>query len=365
MPDRRANNGSSSPVKQLFGGGGNVGGSTTTTIDRYKQLNDAFDSLSSFNSIDAIKQASFENKYEGPMKRRIDNIRDNYGITNGLIGGGGGGGGGSNNNGKDKDTVFSRPIALMHNYDPESDKLTTKEVFISAENKGGPREIKIDPDSKTEWFEPVPLVTHNQTWRCFVSGMSGSGKSTKISELISSIRKHVPSIENVFMFNANEIVDPVYEDIGVRHLEYVDVNLLKQLKVTEFKNSIVIFDDWDQVTGFDAADIISFMRSFLKALLERGRKMNIHVVVVNHQTMDYHKTRDIIYQCQNYQLFPSMNKNATLKFIDNYFGKSPDLYDIVKAVSSGADGGGPYDNLYLHKDAPMYAISDRRIKLFD
>ena len=256
------------------------------------------------------------------------------------------------------------PIAVMYKYDHESDVTTRRYVYID-KRSDGPSEFVIESTSDSEFFEPIPLLTQRQVWRCYISGKSGSGKSTRIAELVDNMRDLNKTINNVVMFNANNIADPAYERLGVRVMDYEKVKLLEVMQVEDFKNSIIIFDDWDQIVGPNSSALIKHMRKFLKAVLERGRKFNVHALVVSHQTMDFLKTRDIISECESCALFPAMNRRNTFKFIKEYLDDSKGVTEMARKLAAGSYGTNEYDMLYVNKAVPMYAVSDKAIRIFN
>ena len=86
--------------------------------------------------------------------------------------------------------------------------------------------------------------------------------------------------------------------------------------------------------------------------------MNIQVIVVNHQTMDYHKTRNIIFECNAYVLFPGSNKNASQRFIEAYIKPDKGTMKKINEIKTSR-----YSFFYYDKVYPARFISDKQVIL--
>ena len=74
--------------------------------------------------------------------------------------------------------------------------------------------------------------------------------------------------------------------------------------------------------------------------------------------MDYHKTRDIINECDTYILFPKSNPSSCNRFIKEYVDIDKNLLSFIKKMK-----GNKFMKLVIHKTAPAYLMSEKEIML--
>jgi len=134
---------------------------------------------------------------------------------------------------------------------------------------------------------------------------------------------------------------------------------LLQLDVDQLENSILLFDDYDSFTN---SLINKTVLALLESVLKRGRKLNINVVVINHQTRDMIKTRSIIFECDHYCLFPATNRNESLKFLKDYLNFDKVEVEKFKKMSNTF---GKYTLWYIRKGVPRFYISNREIGILE
>lgn len=218
-------------------------------------------------------------------------------------------------------------------------------------------ELVLDHEPDTTSIEPLPAYIKGQRYACYVSGISGSGKSTAIRNLLDHLRK-ANKKSKVYLFSAiKEFDDPAFKGLKISHLKYDDKETLFQLKPEHLRDSIILCDDWDQ--SLDKS-VTNFMRGLLKSLLETGRKMNIQLFIVSHQTQDYLKTRDIINECSSFQLFPAANRNSVLRFAKAYLDLNKKQMDRIAGLNYGR-----FTSLYVTKSIPRYMVSNKMIAVVE
>ena len=93
----------------------------------------------------------------------------------------------------------------------------------------------------------------------------------------------------------------------------------------------------------------------VEQFLTLGRKSNISVVTILHETTQFHLTRCIIYESRNYVLFPKASIRSSLQFLKNYMNFTDDELQQVRKMKTRT--------LYIHKMTPQYMISDDTIRL--
>lgn len=245
------------------------------------------------------------------------------------------------------------PVAEVVHTDKTSGKKRRKRMWVSYDK---PTDGMTEYRCKTD--EHVQMLAHilsNQRFSAYVSGASGSGKSVAIADMLRMLKKdpktrHKP----IYLFSAvTEFSDPAYAGLDIKHVGYEKKELLLQLTVDHLKESITLWDDYNQSQD---EEVNKYMLRLLTNVLELGRKMEIDAIVVNHNTRDFGKTRAVIFECDTYVLFPATNRNASLKFLREYGDMSKLELEWVRTLDEGR-----FTRLVIRKAIPRLAMSRQRI----
>jgi len=269
-------------------------------------------------------------------------------------------------------------ISKMYKYDSDKDKLNKKdEKFVYySDNFIDEKSTKLNCE-KNYKFVIEPVKNKNQIFSAYISGQSGSGKSTIANNLIKNLLKNDKSIENVFFITAQTIKDKAFDDLykmkkkvirqikkGRKIIEvedeediFVNININNEILYTTdldiFKNSIMLFDDYEKLQS-------KILENNLKKLLERvmnmGRKLNISPIVIRHKTNQGLNTSEILTESQHICLFLKHNFRDCKIFCKNYLGFSEDEINKLRELDTRS--------LFIRKTIPNYMISDHEIKLF-
>lgn len=206
---------------------------------------------------------------------------------------------------------------------------------------------------------PIPYIDlkHNQRSATFVSGVSGCGKSTIAVKLIREIRKLRKDPERfVAVFSTTVIDDPAYERLkNVEFISLEDPRFL-EIEIERLENRIVVFDDHENVKD---PRLAKYVTSFLQDVLERTRKLGVDVVVINHMTQNFHKTRTIIHECDTYYLNIAQNKTSSRRFLEAY---STMPKKTISALCKH-EYENPFSFIAYHKCYPCYLIKEDTIEL--
>ena len=248
-------------------------------------------------------------------------------------------------------------IAEVHRINPKTGKTSRKKIYPSWNKTDTTRFSELDvSDDEHQKLKFLPSIPKNQRFAAYVSGPSGSGKSTVIAEMVRDLKK-----QNGFpcyVFSAvEEFSDEAYKGLGVKHLKYKNKEALFKLTPEALRETNLIFDDFD--SSLDPS-INDFMQRLLISILEVSRKMKTQVIIVSHVTMGGQKTKNAIFECNTYCLFPSANRNSVLKFLSAYMDMSKSELEEIKQLDEGR-----YTRLFINKSIPRFWMSEQKLKMLE
>ena len=246
------------------------------------------------------------------------------------------------------------PIALISN----SQNKNIKYVYIEYDNDGD--DVKEYAADKTETINWQPYIEDDQRFAMYISGISGSGKSSFSRKCIEELRKQKKFKKYPVWFISTRdcnTCDHAFE--GLKDFNPLNIYNDKFLDIdyTDFENSIVLFDDWNQLNKKD--ELFLHIMELLKKMLELGRKLNIEIIIINHLTSNFNETRSIIFEATTYTLFPRSNLNSVQKFVENYITKDKEISKKIAMIR-----GSQYTPLIINKVSPQYLMSDKWIQIF-
>lgn len=259
---------------------------------------------------------------------------------------------------KTKDLI---PVALI----PVVDKKKPKYIYYDATVKKADRVKSMTLD---EPIESIPYLDlkHDQRSASFISSISGGGKSTLACRLIKHLRKlRQDPRRPVYIFTSSQLdaADPAYEKLASeQHKEALcqvvplTSDTFKRVTLDKLHESIVVFDDYENIADKKLA---SYVMTFLKDCLERTRKLGTDLIIINHMSQNYNKTKSIIFECDTYYLNIQMNRNSAIRFLKTYMDF--DKEQIKKITEYEADNNFTFS--VFRKSAPSYYIMGSDIKL--
>ncbi len=199
-------------------------------------------------------------------------------------------------------------------------------------------------------LSPLPYIMNDtQRFAAYISAPSGAGKSYEASRIVKELKNMKKYKHNLpVLVTLTEDDDPAYEGLDMYRLP---LNELLDMEPSFFKNTIMVFDDWES----GDKDLVKSIHGLIKKVLERGRKQNIAVVVICHQTQNYSLTRDIIFECSTFILYPIGGLNSVMRFAKAYMDL--DVKELKRLRNDIEDKR----LFYFHKAVPRYLATDSMI----
>jgi predicted AAA+ superfamily ATPase len=199
-------------------------------------------------------------------------------------------------------------------------------------------------------FQQIP-DTHTERQILYITGASGSGKSTYTANYVKLYKKMFKN-NDVFVFSALKD-DESLDVIKPKRIDINDRLVTEPIKVEEFKDSCVIFDDIDVISNKRQRDAVY---TLLNEILETGRHFKITCVITNHLATAGKDTRRVLNECHSVTYFPHSGSNVGLKrLLVDYLGLDKNtIGKIKKSKSRWAT---------IFKNFPTIAMTERNMWL--
>jgi DNA replication protein DnaC len=202
--------------------------------------------------------------------------------------------------------------------------------------------------------EIFPII-EDESYRMYISGLSGSGKS----HFIANFLKHnKPTTEGsgIFLFSPIQN-DKAMESIkNVIHLDLAEVEneLGRELAAEDIpEGSVLIFDD---IESFPKSVSKRYME-FRDICLERLRHRKSSTITVSHNATNGHSTKVSIRESQYWCLFPKFNARDTRNLLKVYGGLDKNEIDRIMSMNTRW--------LLYRKSVPKYAIGSHGVIALD
>lgn len=185
----------------------------------------------------------------------------------------------------------------------------------------------------------------------YITGQSGSGKSTWVRKYCMEYRKIFPKNEIYLISSLPE--DESLDEIKPKRIIIDERWVYEPLSAEDFKDSLVISDDVDVISqkGIRKAII-----DLLNQILEIGRHYNISCLLTNHLPTAGNDTKRILNEATFLTIFPHGSSARGLKYLcEQYLGlDSKDLKEMKKKKSRWA---------CIFKNYPMVCVCEKDIWL--
>jgi len=200
--------------------------------------------------------------------------------------------------------------AISENLEPEDEDLVPKYYKIieqiEAQKKKG---FVLRSGGKLQ-----PLPNFNRIEKVYISGISGSGKSTFASNFVKEYLKEKKKNEFFVISNVEE--DDVLDKLKPIRIDLEDEDALSEVRSDDFYDSIVLFDDTDTIGNGMVRKFVQHLRD---DLLECGRHYDTTVVAVSHILLQYQASRKLLNEATSVVFFPKVgSNNHNFKFLKNH-----------------------------------------------
>lgn len=208
--------------------------------------------------------------------------------------------------------------SLKNKIEPKNIKL--KSLYDELLNKKRIKQITVPQGGV------IPIFNPQEERKVFhIAGMSGSGKSTFVSNIIENYNKIFP--KNKIWIFSNKPSDPAIDKHKfIIRIDLNDELLSDPINLDELNNSLVVFDDVEYVKNKQISNELDRIRDLI---LQQGRSYHISFAYITHLLNNYKESRIILNECHCSVLFPRMTTTYSLKYLlEKYYGMKKD--DIVK-----------------------------------
>ena len=219
-----------------------------------------------------------------------------------------------------------KPLAIIEG----AGKLKNKQINISAEDDDkitkSFRRLELPKEQK---FQQIP-DKHTERQIMYITGASGSGKSTYIAKYCKQYKKVFPD-NDIYVFSA------LTEDESLDACEpkriVIDERMISDpLTVDDFKDSMVIFDDIDVISNQKHRDAVY---NLLNALLETGRHTKTSVFISNHLPTAGKDTRRVLNEAHSVIWFPHSGSGVGMKrLLCDYLGLDKDINKKLRKMKT-------------------------------
>jgi hypothetical protein len=240
--------------------------------------------------------------------------------------------------------AFAKNIPVESLTEPPEVKAVYERIL---KDSASDKTIELDDDGM---FELLPPADPSKRTVWYIAGQSGSGKSYIAKGLAHYYHKLFPD-RGVYL------VSKLTEDSTLDTLKFLKrVNIQSFVEdypdLDEFKDCMVIFDDYDTLTG-DAEKVVL---KIVDDLAIMGRHTNTTMLCLSHYLTNYKKTRLLLNEATHIVVYPLSTSYHALRYLlKNYVGVDED--DLKRHRRSGSRW------LCYSKGFPQVMVSQKSAEL--
>jgi predicted AAA+ superfamily ATPase len=146
-----------------------------------------------------------------------------------------------------------------------------------------------------------------------ITGGKGLGKTTLAKYIAKLYKKYNKYDRIILLTGITNVKFPSY-------VKVINLNNIKpdeNLDISMFKNSLVIFDDWE---NHPDPEIQTFLDRLVNLLAQNGRNYKISLVVILHHLNKGFKSTTLLREMDALILFPEKFDNNVFNTLINHFG---------------------------------------------
>ena len=190
----------------------------------------------------------------------------------------------------------------------------------------------------------IPTEDPDQRDSIYITGPSGSGKSVYVSNFIAEYKKRYPK-RNIILISGKDS-DPALDKYKIGRIPIDETLVEDPINLDEMVNSLVIFDDIDQLGNKKIQDAVWHLRD---KILEVGRSRGISICSVAHQITNYKASRVCLNEADYVVLFCKSGARYGINyFLKKYLGLDNKQIERVMNLPSRA--------VVIKKTYPMCVI---------
>jgi hypothetical protein len=165
----------------------------------------------------------------------------------------------------------------------------------------------------------------------YVAGQSGSGKSYYTLQYAKEYHRMYPN-NDIYLFSALSSDSTLDKATFIKKVKLDDKFLAENFDITDFENSLVIFDDVDTIRS---KTVKAKVYQILHMILETGRHTKTSCVYTSHLATKGNESKHILNECHSVTIFCKTMGSRNLKYLmENYFGLSNKEIKKLKAIPS-------------------------------
>jgi hypothetical protein len=213
--------------------------------------------------------------------------------------------------------------SILNNIEPEDNSI--KIIYNDAEEDK--KQHSFNKTTTKDKLEVLPRTDCREVG--YVSGVSGSGKSTYVASYIKNYIKMFPD-NPIYIFSSLE-KDKAFDKYKVKRIK-IDESLIENpLSFEQFEDSLVIFDDTNTIKDKKLLAIVDHYKAHI---IECGRHIRARILITSHIISDHMKTRQVLNECSFITVFPNNNKYHIIKYLKNYAGMSKEQIERILNIKS-------------------------------
>ena len=242
---------------------------------------------------------------------------------------------------------------ILYLYPDDNEVNITKQdrlyQLVKGNNNAGKHTLIDLPDDSM--FYPLPDASGEHRQVYYITGASGSGKSYMARMLCEAYMKMYPD-RQVYLISKLE-QDDTLDNTKPRPPQRINYETFVSdpPHLEEFENAMVIFDDYDTISG-KLGDAIQLL---IDDIAIQGRHYNITLCALSHYLTNYKKTRLLLNEATHVVIYPQATSAHALRYLlQTHIGMEKKDIQQLKKLGRW---------VLLHKNYPQYILSKNRCQI--